>query len=255
MFIYKITVDNKVYIGFDSKDKSINHRWNIHKRVAEIGCTKTKLYRAMKQHCIENCKYEIIDEDFSSIAELAAAEIEYIAQYDSYRNGLNSTPGGDGLGTHNLYMLSDEEILAVKESLSQSMRDYNNNIKWANTTKDQRREMTRAWWDRPSELRSKQVKKYWDTVDEEKKNHQLRGLRNRWVGIPYEERSRINKANGLKGAMKIAKKIKVEFEDGRIEIFPSKSEYHRQYGATSINYTIMKTKKGLYHNGRKIWEL
>lgn len=254
MFIYKITVNKKIYIGFDSKDKKLNNRWDLHKRECESGKIDNKLYRAMRRYGIDNCKYEVIEEGFDRIQDLALAEIDYIAKFDSYRNGLNSTPGGDGLGKHDLAQMTNEEIYHIKKSLSDAMREYNINVKWANTTPEERRELTKTWWDRPTEVRSQKTKEYWDTVGHDKREFQLRGLKSRWKDIPFEERSKINRKNGLKGAKKVSKKVKVEFADGRTEIFPSKSEFVRQYD-NSINYIIKKTKQGLSHKGKRAWEI
>ena len=92
--IYKISfVDNpKVYIG---KSIEPEKRWNKHKRNAKNGLD-SKLYRAMRKYGIENTKFEVISnclkEEYAN-----EAEISLIAQYDSFKNGYNSTLGGDGM--------------------------------------------------------------------------------------------------------------------------------------------------------------
>ena len=59
---------------------------------------------------------------------------------------------------------------------------------------------------------------------------------------------------GLVGAAKMAKKIKVEFPDGTIVIYASKSEMQRQTGQWAKTL-ITKTKQGITYNGYKAWDI
>jgi len=52
------------------------------------------LANAIRKHGLEQFAV-IILEDGIPIAELADAEMRYVAQYDTYRNGYNCTPGGE----------------------------------------------------------------------------------------------------------------------------------------------------------------
>lgn len=93
-YIYKIEnkVNRKAYIGktdyFD-----INRRWNEHKRaVNREDCKNRPLYRAMRKYGIENFEFSIIEETENTVER----EIFWIDFYDTYKNGYNSTLGGDG---------------------------------------------------------------------------------------------------------------------------------------------------------------
>lgn len=90
MVVYKITnnFNNKVYIGITTK--TIVERMKNHKNSKD----GTKLHNAIKKHGWENFKYEIIYEAKNK-EELCLKEIENIELYDSYKNGYNSTTGGE----------------------------------------------------------------------------------------------------------------------------------------------------------------
>ena len=91
-FIYKITndINNKVYIGETAI--GIEHRW--HKHIQDLYKRNFKLYLAMRKYGIEHFQIEQIEEcDFDNRFE---REKFWIATYDSYYNGYNSTLGGEG---------------------------------------------------------------------------------------------------------------------------------------------------------------
>lgn len=54
-----------------------------------------KIYNAINKYGAENFYVETLEENIP-LDKLDEKEIEYIAEYDSYNNGYNSTPGGDG---------------------------------------------------------------------------------------------------------------------------------------------------------------
>lgn len=54
-----------------------------------------KIYNAINKYGKENFYYEILETNVPE-SELDSKEIAYIAQYNSYYEGYNSTPGGDG---------------------------------------------------------------------------------------------------------------------------------------------------------------
>ena len=253
MFIYKITVIpiNQIYIGLDTKPSYKLSRWSKHQEEANTRC-RTKLHTAMNQHGIENCTIEIIEDGFESVGKLALAEIHYIKQYNSYRNGLNSTPGGDGLGKHDLASLTDDEIQQIRTALSESFSEYNKNIKWANTTPADRKELT-------SHLHNEQVykkksdtlKKFYEANPNVKKD---KGISiKHWQSENKEQLKETNRINSLKGAAKVSKKIVVEKEDGTVLHFNSKSEFNRGTGEWAETI-LRKTKEGKFHNGYKGWE-
>ena len=72
-----------------------------------------KLYNAVQKYGAENFFVETI-EDNIPIEELDQKEISYIAKYDSYNNGYNSTPGGDGRIINKVN--NEEKLLAMAQN-------------------------------------------------------------------------------------------------------------------------------------------
>ncbi len=253
MFIYKITVlpINKSYIGFDTRPSYKLNRWKTHCK--NYKNYNTKLYKAMNDYGLENCKIEILEDNFDKIAELALAEIRYIEQLDTFKNGLNSTKGGDGLGSRLLSTMTEDEILQIKQALGFRFSEYNKNVKWANTTAEQRREIIKpAFTPEINARRRETLKKYYE-VHPESKEYKLSILKE-WRKNNKEYHKKICAKNGLKGAEKVSKKLKIEKEDGTILFFQSKSEFNRQTGEWAKTI-IQKTKEGKFHHGYKIIEV
>jgi group I intron endonuclease len=99
--IYKIEnqINGRVYIG---QSVDIRNRLLHHNRTINKGSSKLKLYIAISKYGIDNftcsilCAINIQDRSKESISkELNIIECMYIEIYDSYKNGYNSTPGGD----------------------------------------------------------------------------------------------------------------------------------------------------------------
>lgn len=253
MFIYKISVNGKDYYGMDTKPVHKQARWTAHQQEALTGSSCTKLYTAMRKAGVENCVYSVVEEGFKSIPELAQAEINYIKQHDTYRHGLNGTIGGDGMGCHNLNEMTEEQIASIKHALSVSLSEYNTKIKWAGVGHDERKKLT-------SHLHTPEVyaKKSSTLALTYKKNQELRknkgAVIKKWRGENPELWREQQLAASLAGAAKTAKKLKVEFEDGTIKIFNSKSEYAKLYGH-NMKYIIKKTQQGESHKGRRAWEI
>ena len=72
-----------------------------------------KIYNAINKYGAENFYVETLEENIP-IEELDEKEIEYIAKYDSYNNGYNSTPGGDGRIINKLN--NEEDLLSLAQS-------------------------------------------------------------------------------------------------------------------------------------------
>lgn len=253
MFIYKITVIplNQVYIGLDTKPSYKLSRWKTHCKEALIKC-QTKLHKAIKNYGIKNCSIEIVEDNFTSLGKLALAEIEYIKKFNSLKNGLNSTPGGDGLGKHDLYQLSEEEISKIKLALGESFRDYNKNVKWANTSEEDRKNLTKhLHTEEIYKKKSETLKKFYKKNPSVAKDKVI-GIK-KWQQENQTEMKEKNKINSLKGAAKISKKLKVELETGEVLYFTSKSEFQRQTGQWAKT-VLEKTALGIFHNGYKAKE-
>lgn len=254
MFIYKITVIpiNQIYIGLDTKPTYKLSRWKSHQREASANC-RTKLHKAIAQYGIDNCNIEILESGFETIADLAISEIEYIKKFDSYHNGLNSTPGGDGLGKHNLSQLTDNDLEKIKKTLGDSFRNYNKNIKWANTSQDDRKKMmSHLFTEDVNRKKSKTLKEFYKNNPEIAASKSL-GIK-KWQLENREKMLAQNSINSRKGIAKLSKKIKIEKEDGSILFYDSKSEFHKETGQWA-NTILKKTKNGKFHNGYKAYEI
>lgn len=144
--IYKIVnkINNKVYIGCTIN--SLEKRYYEHIYRCFKTDYKSKLYNSMKKYGEENFYIELIEEcDLSNIYEM---EKKYVEQYDSFKNGLNSTLGGEGcLG----YIHSSE----IRRKISKNIRDGNShkgktyeNIYGENgeNEKERRRESVKKYW-------------------------------------------------------------------------------------------------------------
>jgi hypothetical protein len=254
MFIYKITADNKVYIGFDSKPEYKQHRWKTHCKLVKYSKSrpKTKLYNTMKRCGIENCTYEVIESGFTRMVDLALAEIKYIQIYNSYEKGLNSTAGGDGLGQHHLHAMTEDEIELLKKSLGEYWSTYNQK-KWYGLTVDERKEKTAHLHNTEVyEKRADTLKKFYE-VNPTVKDDKGKAIK-QWQEKNKEIVRTNNKINGLKGAEKVSKEVITEWENGRIEIFKSRSEFQRQTGLW-FSTLVAKSKQGLYYKGYRLKEI
>lgn len=97
-YIYKITCNTtkKIYIG--KSQSTVQERWKEHCRTAFLpshGDYNFPFHRAIRKYGPEDFIIEIIDETSDSEL-LKEKEKEWIAYYNSYYEGYNSTLGGDG---------------------------------------------------------------------------------------------------------------------------------------------------------------
>lgn len=253
MFIYRITVGGKHYYGMDTKPTYKQHRWKTHCREAMNPLDTNPLHTAMREAGLENCHYEVIEEGFETIPQLGSAEIRYIAENDTYRNGLNSSPGGDGLGHHALYDMDENEILIIKQALSESLSEYNTKVKWAGMSKRERKEATaHLHTDEVYQKKSASLKEYY-AANPDIKQEKAKGI-TKWRKENRELLLEQNRKAALLGAAKVSKKVKVEFDNGETIVYNSKSEYAREHGH-DLKYIIAKTKQGSNHKGKKAWEI
>lgn len=114
--IYKINFSNgKVYIG---QTNDFTARCNQHLSDAKKG-EDYKIYRAMRKYNTTKDDFEIIESDLNSQDLANEREIYWIAFYDSYHNGYNSTPGGQTgsycLGEKSHFAkLSEEDVINIR---------------------------------------------------------------------------------------------------------------------------------------------
>lgn len=91
-FIYKITnkVNNKIYIG--QTRYTVEFRWRQHKnKKTDFG---NHFHDAIRKYGEDNFLVETLEE--CDVEKLNEREIYYIAKFDSFNNGYNTTLGGEG---------------------------------------------------------------------------------------------------------------------------------------------------------------
>ena len=94
IYVVRNTVNDKVYVG--QTVRTVKERWNDHLKPTEHKRHgKYKLYRAMNKYGADKFYVSTLEENIP-LSKLNEKEIEYIKLFDSYRNGYNSTTGGDG---------------------------------------------------------------------------------------------------------------------------------------------------------------
>lgn len=257
MFIYRIDVTTetgvKTYIGLDSKDVSKEYRWKDHKRKASSDNPKQHIHRVMKKYGIDKCMYSIVESNFNDLADLALAEISYIKKYDTYNNGLNSSPGGDGIMTGDLSDIPQERIDVILEALSIAMRDYNTSIKWHNKSKSERSELTKHLHTNDIiEKRSQSLKERYIKDPELAKN---KGNKiKEWQEKNKEQLRQQNKQASDKAAIVNSIQIKAITPDGDEVIYKNKVAFVKEHGHI-IGTILKKTQEGKTHKGWKAWEV
>lgn len=250
MFIYKITntENNLCYIGLDTHAEYRQKRWKDHKR----DCSKidSKFYKALRGN-IDKFSYDVIYRT-TDIGDLLLKEIEYISKFDSYKNGYNSSPGGDAFNHRGLKDIDSE----IYEKIISVRRDWTKELnfkKWEDTTPEERKFLCKHLHTSDIiEVRSETLRRYYESNPESKKE---KGIAIKlWQKNNKEQLCKTNKRNGLKGSEKVSKKVKIEFQNGDIKIYNSKSEFNREHGEI-INSILKKTKENKSHRGFKGWEI
>lgn len=116
-FIYKCTclINGKIYIGQTIQD--YNERWKDHIQEAfndKQPSYNYKFHKAIRKYGENNFKWSILEtvscDNVENLLEiLNNLEIKYIKQYDSFKNGYNSTKGG------NSFSREFKEVIAYNE--------------------------------------------------------------------------------------------------------------------------------------------
>lgn len=99
-FIYKIynDINDLLYIG--KTNGTIGERWSKHIWSAQHKPNNYKLYNAMNKYGIDN--FHIIELEQCNPDIVSDRERYWIKYYDSYNNGYNLTPGGEGCPKYDL---------------------------------------------------------------------------------------------------------------------------------------------------------
>jgi len=110
MIVYRLTSPNqKSYIG--KTTSNLKRRWRRHisnSSNEDHVLSETKLYRALRKHDPSKWIVEELDQA-ETIEQLNELEQHYIQKYNTYKNGYNSTEGGDGI-TPNVAVLNRKEF-------------------------------------------------------------------------------------------------------------------------------------------------
>ncbi len=105
IYIIKNKVNSKVYIG--QTKGTIQDRLYNHKKPSRLKKQGSyKIYNAFNKYGVDNFYIEVL-KDKVLIEDLNNIEIEYIEIYDSFNNGYNTTPGGDGSTIHKTYDITN----------------------------------------------------------------------------------------------------------------------------------------------------
>jgi group I intron endonuclease len=145
--IYKITntINGKVYIGCTVT--TLKKRYYEHLYRCFKSDYKSKLYNSIKKYGEENFTIELITE--CDVDKIYETEKQYIKEYNSFENGLNSTFGGEGcLGYIHSPEIRKKISKATKEGNSHKGKTYEilygENV---NLEKEKRRESVKNHWD------------------------------------------------------------------------------------------------------------
>ena len=131
--IYKATnkINNKIYIGFDSKwpRRQINHIRNAFK------CNEkdynTLLHRSMRKYGIDNFKWEEVCCSKDGEYLLNIIEPYFIKYYDSFgKNGYNMTLGGEGKPGHKPSLESRQKMSKSGKGRKQSKEHIEKRMKF-----------------------------------------------------------------------------------------------------------------------------
>ena len=123
--IYRVytNFNDACYIG---QATDIYNRFNSHHiydyNNEKNPCYNTKFYSALRKYGLEAFEVEVID--LCPIDELDEKEIYYIAQYNSFHHGYNSTDGGQNWSP-NIHSLESEEKRQKTRELNQSLKGEN----------------------------------------------------------------------------------------------------------------------------------
>ena len=137
--IYKITnkISGHAYIG---KSNNIQRRFKEHIKASELDEYKDKaFYAAINKYKLKNFTFEILEE-VPNECDLNTREMYWIAYYDTYYNGYNETPGGEGVRgyegeKHHNHKLTEQDVINIRvryaacnESVQDIFNSYSNKV-------------------------------------------------------------------------------------------------------------------------------
>lgn len=230
--IYKYTSpSNKVYIGQTTDEEMRKYRFKT-----SVNYGGLKIDNARKKYDISEWKYEVMvkkyyinEEDATN--DLDLLETYYISKYDSYKNGYNSTTGGDGARGQKI---SEE----TKEKLRISMKGENNPFYGRHHTEETKKKIRENnKWYRPTEETRKKL-------SEKSKGRHLTEETKKKIGMGNRGNKRIDNYRAI---------LQIDMETGEV----IKEWETIKFAAESLNLhcpNIVNTCKGIQkQSGGFIW--
>lgn len=159
--IYKITnkVNGKSYIGCTIY--SLEKRFQEHVYRCFKTDINTKLYNSIRKYGIENFSIELLEE--CDVKEIYKKENDHIIKYDTFKNGLNSTLGGEGcLGYTHSKEIRKKISKILKNGASHKGKTYEK-IYGENAEIEKQK-------------RKERLKEYWDNIDESEKTKRMKNV-------------------------------------------------------------------------------
>ena len=112
--IYKIEnkINGKVYIG---QSQNIFKRWSVHGNKNKANNCNMVIAKAITKYGVENFRFEILE--LCPKEELNTKEKYWISIYDSYKDGYNSTTGGDAPHESTVSKLTRDTVKVLLQEL------------------------------------------------------------------------------------------------------------------------------------------
>lgn len=162
--IYKIT-NNLTQVSYIGQSQNIEHRWTQHQKAKD----NYAIHKAIQKYGVNNFTFEIIE----LCDNLFERERYWISYYNTYLNGYNETPGGEGVlevnkkpvnqySIEGIYLNTYSSIMEAEMNLGLT---YNNSgIHYACLNKDNRKTAHGFQWryveDYPAQENISPVKNY-----------------------------------------------------------------------------------------------
>lgn len=244
-FIYKITnkVNNKVYIG--QTRYTVEFRWRQHQHKQD----NCYFHNAIRKWGVDNFTVEILEK--CDVDLLDSREIFYIAKYDSYKSGYNSTLGEEG---NKKIMFTDSQYEEI-EGLYKA--GFSNN-KIATLFKVDKSTIVKILTQLGVKLRTNKLKinhqEFLEIVKDYKSGHSLKSLAKRYdcdgktlkeflkrKGVNIKDRYSILKD------WEAQKNLIDDYLDGRLKLTEIQTKYHCSYNTLLKILSINGISKGKKH--------
>lgn len=188
LYVITCLVNGKKYIG--KTCKSLDCRFQEHIRDCKRNVNR-KLQNAIKKYGKQNFTISLLEE-CDTEEESYNREIQLIAEHNTYKNGYNSSTGGDGFTSNFMKEVwQREEYKSLKKSQIKQ--------KWENNDYKERvsKKITEASKNN-KEVRSQIAKKQWECLNETEKTDLLKNLQsgfNEWANKNKHKFSEFAKKN------------------------------------------------------------